>query len=88
MIQFRGTEDSLVPYSGAQPNFEDWGAINGCAGSPEALPQNSSCERYPDCEEGVETILCTVQNGSHCGSYSSFGIAELAWGVISNYSLP
>jgi polyhydroxybutyrate depolymerase len=87
-IQFRGTNDSAVPYDGAQPNFERWGEINGCSGSPEPLPQNSSCQRYPTCADGVETILCTVQNGSHCGSYSSFGIAELAWSVLQKYALP
>ena len=41
-IQFRGTNDSAVPYSGAEPNFTTWGEINMCSGSPEALPENSS----------------------------------------------
>jgi polyhydroxybutyrate depolymerase len=87
-IQFRGTNDSLVPFSGAEPNFERWGEINMCSGSPEPLPENSSCQRQPMCADGVESILCTVQNGSHCGSYNSFGIAPLAWQIISRYSLP
>lgn len=87
-IQFRGTDDSLVPYSGAEPNFETWGEINECSGSPEPLVENSSCQRHTMCAEGVESILCTVQGGSHCGSYSSFGIAPLAWSIISQYSLP
>ena len=77
-----------MPYSGAQPNFEVWGEINGCSGSVETLPENSSCEMHTGCEDGVETILCTVQNGSHCGSYSSFGIAELGWEILKRYSLP
>ena len=34
-IQFRATEDQAVSYSGAQANFERWGVINGCTGSPE-----------------------------------------------------
>jgi polyhydroxybutyrate depolymerase len=87
-IQFRGTNDSAVPYSGAEPNFEKWGEINQCTGGPEALPENSSCQRHTGCADGVESILCTVQNGSHCGSYMSFGIAKLGWQVISRYSLP
>jgi len=87
-IQFRGTNDSAVPYSGAEPNFTTWGEINMCSGSPEALPENSSCQRHPMCADGVQSILCTVQNGSHCGSYMSFGIANLAWSIISQYSLP
>lgn len=94
VVQFRGTNDSLVAYegsgafSGAQANFEKWGTINECTGLPEALPANSACETFPACSAGVQTILCTVQNGSHCGSYSSFGIAEVAWGVLQQHSLP
>ena len=92
-IQFRGTNDSAVPYgetedSGARANFATWGEINMCTGEPEPLPENSSCQRFPMCADGVETILCTVQNGNHCGSYMSFGIASLAWEIISRYSLP
>jgi polyhydroxybutyrate depolymerase len=87
-IQFRGTNDTAVNYSGAQPNFETWGGINQCTGTPEPMAENDSCERFPMCADGVETILCSVQNGSHCGSYMSFEIAELAWSVISKYSLP
>ena len=88
LIQFRGTDDSMVPYDGAQPNFETWGQINGCSESAQALPQNSSCQEYPTCADGVQTILCTVQGGTHCGNYRSFGIADLAWSVLQNYSLP
>jgi polyhydroxybutyrate depolymerase len=87
-IQFRGTSDSAVPYSGAMPNFERWGEINKCTGMPETWSENSSCMRHTGCEGGVETILCSVQNGSHCGSYMSFSIAKLAWSVIGKYSLP
>ena len=92
VVQFRGTNDSAVPYgtetSGARANFTNWGEINMCTGQPGALPENSSCQAHSMCADGVETILCSVQNGSHCGSYMSFGIANLAWGIISKYSLP
>lgn len=40
------------------------------------------------CADGVETILCTVEGGMHCANYMSFDIANLAWSVISQYSLP
>jgi hypothetical protein len=43
---------------------------------------------HKDYADGVMTILCTVQGGTHCGSYSRFGIAELGWKIISQYSLP
>ena len=92
VVQFRGTNDSAVNYgtetSGARANFANWGEINMCTGQPGALPENSSCQAHSMCAGGVETILCSVQNGSHCGSYMSFDIAELAWGIIGQYSLP
>ena len=53
VIQFRGTEDQAVPYSGAQPNFENWREINQCTGSVETLPEKSSCEMHTDCANGV-----------------------------------
>jgi polyhydroxybutyrate depolymerase len=87
-IQFRATNDQAVNISGAEPNFEKWGEINGCTGMPETLPENDSCQRHTGCAGGVESILCTVQNGTHCGNYMSFGIAKLGWQIISRYSLP
>jgi polyhydroxybutyrate depolymerase len=87
-VQFRGTNDTLVPYSGAMPNFTRWGTINMCTGTAAALPSNSSCQAYPMCGADVETILCSVQNGSHCGSYNSFMIPAVAWGILKNHPLP
>ncbi|KYF67548.1 hypothetical protein BE15_29720 [Sorangium cellulosum] len=94
VVQFRGTNDSLVPYEGSGPfagaraNFATWGELNLCTGSPEALPERSACDAYPACGTGAETVLCTVQNGSHCGSYASFMIPELAWKVLQRHALP
>jgi polyhydroxybutyrate depolymerase len=87
-IQFRGTSDSAVPYSGAMPNFTRWGTINQCTGTAAPLTENAACQTYPTCGAGAETILCTVQNGSHCGSYSSFMIPELAWEILKRHPLP
>lgn len=87
-IQFRGTNDTLVDYAGAGPNFERWGEINECTGEAEPLAQNAACDRQPMCADGVESILCTVQGGTHCGAYGPFGISDLAWEIISEYSLP
>jgi polyhydroxybutyrate depolymerase len=88
VIQFRGTNDSAVPYSGAMPNFTRWGTINMCTGAATALTENSSCQTYPMCGAGAETILCSVQNGSHCGSYSSFMIPQLAWEILQRHPMP
>lgn len=93
-VQFRGTSDQLVAYAGsgafigAKKNFELWGGLNMCTGSPAALTANAACEAYPMCGGGTETVLCTVQNGAHCGSYSSFMIPQVAWGVLKNAALP
>ena len=98
-IQFRGTSDSEVPYDGgsgprgtmfpgAKENFSEWGGINMCTGTPQALADNASCQVYPMCAGDAQTILCSVQNGTHCGNYKSFGIVDLAWGLFQKESLP
>ena len=99
--QFRGTNDSAVPYNGgltqvvsgfyfpgAMKNFTTWGQLNMCTGTPQALPGHSACQAYPTCGGNVDTVLCTVQNGSHCGSYSSFGIINIAWEMFQKEALP
>lgn len=99
-VQFRATNDTAVPYTGgpgprgevvfpgAASNFEDWANINQCDGSPSTWANNASCATYPACASGVETTLCTVQNGSHCGNYGTFSIADLAWQRLSATLLP
>jgi polyhydroxybutyrate depolymerase len=94
VVQFRGTNDQAVPYdgngpfAGAQANLATWGEINSCSGSAAALAQNDACEALPMCGDGAQTVLCTVQGGTHCGSYGSFSIAEVAWAVLQNQALP
>jgi polyhydroxybutyrate depolymerase len=95
-VQFRGTNDQLVPYNGngggfvgAQQNFAIWGELNACTGDAAALQQSADgCESLPMCGAGAETVLCTVQNGTHCGSYNSFDIAQVAWNILQNHALP
>ena len=99
--QFRGTNDSAVPYNGgltpvvsgfyfpgAMKNFTTWGQLNMCTGTPQALAGHAGCQQYPMCGGNVDTVLCTVQNGSHCGSYSSFGIINIAWEMFQKEALP
>jgi polyhydroxybutyrate depolymerase len=94
VIQFRGTNDTLVDYEGsgafvgAQANFATWGELNQCTGSPTTLPEQSACETYSTCGGGAATVLCTVQNGTHCGSYGSFMIPSLAWQILERHALP
>lgn len=100
IMQFRGTNDFAVRYEGgqapipptmrfpgAQANFADWAEINECTGSPQDWPGNSSCDTYSSCGEGASVTLCTVQGGTHCGSYQSFGIANLAWELFEKSAL-
>jgi len=98
-IQFRGTNDTAVPYGGgsgprgtifpgALESFMEWGGINLCTGSPQALSDHAGCQAYPSCGGGVETALCTVQNGTHCGNYQSFGIVNIAWQMFTKQALP
>jgi polyhydroxybutyrate depolymerase len=94
VVQFRGTNDQLVPYegngpfAGAQANLATWGEINMCMGAPEPLEPSAGCETFPMCGAGAQTVLCTVQGGTHCGSYGSFMIPEVAWTVLENQALP
>jgi polyhydroxybutyrate depolymerase len=99
-IQFRGTADNVVPYAGgirpggstehggAEMTFAEWKDINTCTGSAEPFAGKQGCETYPTCGGGVETVLCSVQNGGHCSSYQSFGIVELAWETFQRHALP
>lgn len=98
-VQFRGTNDTAVPYGGgsgprgtmfpgAAENFSEWKGINMCADAAEAVADHSGCETYGACAGGVETILCTVQNGTHCGNYQSFDIVNVAWEMFQRQALP
>jgi polyhydroxybutyrate depolymerase len=99
-IQFRGTADAMALYdggirsggtnyhAGALKNFAEWGQINQCTGTPAAMADHPACEEYPSCGGDADTILCTVQNGSHCGSYQSFGIVNIAWEMFQKHALP
>ena len=99
--QFRGTNDQTVPYNGgvsavnaaitfpgAPANFATWGQINMCTDAPQPLADHPTCDAYEMCGGGVKTTLCTVQNGTHCGNYQSFGIVDIAWQMFQQEALP
>jgi polyhydroxybutyrate depolymerase len=100
-IQFRATGDALVAYEGgpapipqgmdlpgAEQNFSDWGEINSCTGTPQAVAGRAACQTFPACGGGVATTLCTRQGGSHCGNYQALDIANVAWEQLQRASLP
>jgi polyhydroxybutyrate depolymerase len=99
--QFRGTDDKDCPYDGgptsvvagllfpgAQANFATWSGIDQCGGSPQPSSDNAACDTYSACGAGAEVTLCTVPNGTHCGSYSTFPIVDVAWDMFQRHALP
>ena len=99
-IQFRGTDDFLVPYEGgstivsglqfpgAEANFANWADINDCSAERVTFADNNACEAYTGCKDDVEVALCTMEGGSHCGSYATFDIAQVAWNKLRTQTLP
>ena len=99
MIDYRGTSDNVVPYAGgvitipipgetrqitflgATQTFEKIRNLNGCTRTPQTT--HSNCSTYATCNQGVETTLCTVQNGGH-----TWGDSSVAWSVLKNHTLP
>lgn len=71
---------------GAEKNFAKWGELNMCTGDATAA-EPTGCETFSTCGDGSTTVLCTVGNGSHCGSYRSFMIPEIAWRILKDKSL-
>jgi len=99
--QFRGTNDMDVPYDGgptpvvaglvfpgAQTNFATWAGIDDCAGSPATDGIQPACQTYSTCGGGADVTLCTVPDGTHCGSYASFPIVDTAWAMFQEHALP
>ena len=96
VIHFHGTSDGLVLYDsgvldslGARDSLEAWRQIQGCNGDlvTEELSDNTSCEAYGDCREGVEVRLCTVTGGSHVlyPDVDGAGIARFSWDFFQRF---
>jgi polyhydroxybutyrate depolymerase len=95
-IAFRGTADPRVPYDGgpsslvpgmpltflgAVGTFDAWAGIDGCTGTASAMDANG-CQRYGDCRNGAEVILCTKAGGGE-----DPGDPSIAWPVLMRHSL-
>lgn len=73
--------------AGAENNLATWGEINAC--TDEAAPVGAEgCQGFSMCGGEEETLLCSVEGGSHCGSYGSFMVPEVAWEVLQRHALP
>jgi polyhydroxybutyrate depolymerase len=93
MMEVRGMSDSLEPYEGgvvgppggqyvspgAQGSLQLWADINQCTGATTTIEEY--CESHAECEDGVETDLCSLPGVDH-GAYANglnFDVASVAW---------
>lgn len=74
VMQFHGTADPIVPYTGVPTTINNWVTYNTCPTVPVItdLPDidptdNSTVTRsyYGPCEESTEVILYTINGGEH-----------------------
>jgi hypothetical protein len=50
-----------MDFPGAEQNLSDWGEINSCTGTPAPLTAHPTCEAFPSCADGAQTVLCIQQ---------------------------
>lgn len=94
VVAFRGTADPKVPYEGGSsmlvPNmsvtflgavnsFDRWASINACTGEPVPVGVDG-CQAYTACEDEVEVVLCTKQEGRE-----EAGDAKVAWPILKRH---
>lgn len=75
VLHIHGTGDKIVPYDGsktlgfigAPESTKDWAQRNGCkTTTTETFHKDDvTCVTYDGCKEGVEVILCTIEDGGH-----------------------
>jgi polyhydroxybutyrate depolymerase len=97
MIEWRGKNDTTVPYAGghsalvtgmaldflgAVGTFQKWASLDGCTGNPSAADSNN-CQTYSQCSAGVQVTLCTDNNGGHEAAN-----AGIVWPMLKKYTLP
>jgi len=96
VISFRGTADSRVPYEGgpsslvpglpltflgAEATYAKWAELDHCVG-PASAPDARGCSGYSGCDDGVEVILCSKQDGR-----LEPGDPSVAWPVLKRHTL-
>ena len=95
VMQFHGTADTTVPYSGAETSTASWVSRNGCDPSPMVTfdQGNATCETYRGCEGQAEVTLCTIQGLGHVwpgafGGGSDIAATEAMWPFFEAHRLP
>ena len=94
-MQFHGTADMTVPYSGTGPSIAGWVTRNGCDSSPTVSfdSGNAKCETYDGCDGGVEVTLCSITGLGHAwpgafGNSSDISATDAIWSFFHRYTLP
>jgi len=97
-----GTDDRTIPYEGnfayegAEDSQDAWTAANGCSNQNRVVYQSrqTECTSYWNCpltgtNTNVESVLCTVEGGSHDYDFTSEGIntAETSWEFYKRFSI-
>jgi polyhydroxybutyrate depolymerase len=91
VVMTRGTRDALVNFDGglfpsAQEDFEQWAALNGCEGEPEA--QGELCQAYTSCDAGVEVKLCALDAGHVLyDNAQDFSVPDTVWATFERQVL-
>ncbi len=97
VIEWRGKNDSVVPYAGghsalvtgmaidflgAVGTFKKWAELDGCTGDPSAADSNG-CQTYSKCMGDVQVTLCTNNSGGHDAAK-----ADIVWPMLKKYTMP
>lgn len=98
-MSIRGTGDRLVAYEGglvgsgwhspgAVGGFELWQDVDNCTGSPDTIHQY--CQRFTQCEDDVEVMLCTLPRVGHIlyDNALGFDVPDVAWEMFERQTMP
>ena len=96
VLQFHGTADPVVPYSGVPSTIANWVNYNTCPSTPvnTDLPDIDTNDNstvtvsyYGLCEESTEVILYTINNGEHTWPGASFIIGVTNQDIKASYEI-
>lgn len=89
VIAFHGTDDQTVGYDGGITALETWAEEHDCQAREVVFQENdSTCERWSECNQGSEMRFCTSEEAGHTwpSGPGSFVISAAGYGRTS-YSI-
>jgi len=96
VVQFHGTADPVVPYTGVPTTISNWVNYNLCPSTPVItdLPDIDTNDNstvtvsyYGPCEESTEVILYTIINGEHTWPGASYIIGVTNQDIKASYEI-